>query len=77
MHDAGIEKVDALFVGNMLSPLIDGQNQLGTYFADWVGLWNQEAVKVEAACGSGAAALRAAMMAVARQTVGLALGVRR
>ena len=64
MHDAGVEKVDALFVGNMLSPLIDGQNQLGTYFADWIGLWHQEAVKVEAACGSGAAALRAGLMAV-------------
>ncbi|HTP01397.1 MAG TPA: thiolase domain-containing protein [Anaerolineales bacterium] len=64
MHDAGVESVDALFVGNMLSPLIDGQNQLGAYFADWVGLWQQEAVKVEAACGSGAAALRAALMAV-------------
>ena len=65
MQDAGVEKVDALFVGNMLSPLIDAQNQLGTYFADWIGLWHQEAVKVEAACGSGAAALRAGIMAVA------------
>src|SRR5512142_961342 len=65
MHDAGVERVDALFVGNMLSPLIDAQNQLGTYFADWIGLWHQEAVKVEAACGSGAAALRAGIMAVA------------
>ncbi len=65
MHDAGVERVDALFVGNMLSPLIDGQNQLGTYFSDWIGLWRQEAVKVEAACGSGAAALRAGIMAVA------------
>src|SRR5512140_1275723 len=64
MRDAGVEKVDALFVGNMLSPLIDSQNQLGAYFADWVGLWQQEAVKVEAACGSGAAALRAASMTV-------------
>ena len=41
MHDAGVEKVDALFVGNMLSPLVDGQNQLGAFFADWIGLWNQ------------------------------------
>jgi len=64
MQDAGMDKVDALFVGNMLSPLIDGQNQLGTYYADWIGLWKQEAVKVEAACASGAAALRAALMAV-------------
>ncbi len=77
MHDAGIEKVDALFVGNMLSPLIDAQNQLGAFFADWLGLWNQEAVKVEAACGSGAAALRAGIMAVASGEVesALVLGV--
>jgi len=65
MQDADVEKVDALFVGNMLSPLVSGQNQLGTYFSDWVGLWHQEAVKVEAACGSGGAALRAGLMAVA------------
>jgi acetyl-CoA C-acetyltransferase len=34
MQDAGLEKVDALFVGNMLSPLVDGQNQLGAFFLD-------------------------------------------
>ena len=64
MQDAGMEKVDALYVGNMLSPIIDSQNQLGAYFSDWIGLWKQESVKVEAACASGAAALRAALMAV-------------
>ncbi len=75
MQDAGVDKVEALFVGNMLSPLIDGQNQLGTFFADWVGLWHQEAVKVEAACGSGAAAFRAGLMAVASGDVESALVV--
>jgi acetyl-CoA C-acetyltransferase len=65
MQDAGMEKVDTLFVGNMLSPLVNGQNQLGTFFSDWIGLWGREAVKVEAACASGAAALRAGLMAVA------------
>jgi len=73
MQDAGAEKVDALFVGNMLSPLIDGQNQLGTYYADWIGLWKQEAVKVEAACASGAAALRAGLMAVSSGDIESAL----
>jgi len=34
LQDAGVEHVDALFVGNMLSPLIDGQNQLGTFCAE-------------------------------------------
>ncbi len=75
MQDAGIDKADALFVGNMLSPLINGQNQLGTFFADWIGMWGREAVKVEAACGSGAAALRAGLMAVASGEVESALVV--
>ena len=75
MQDAGVEKVDALFVGNMLSPLINGQNQLGAYLSDWIGLWKQEAVKIEAACGSGAAAFRAALMAVASGDIDSALVV--
>jgi acetyl-CoA C-acetyltransferase len=75
LHDAGIEKVDALFVGNMLSSTISGQNQLGTFFSDWIGLWGQEAVKVEAACASGAAALRAGLMAVASGDIDSALVV--
>ena len=73
MQDAGMSKVDALFVGNMLSPLISGQNQLGTFFADWIGLWHQESVKVEAACASGAAAFRAGLMAVAAGEIDSAL----
>jgi len=73
MQDAGLDKVDALFVGNMLSPIISGQNQLGTFFSDWIGLWGQESVKVEAACASGAAALRAGLMAVSAGDIDSAL----
>jgi acetyl-CoA C-acetyltransferase len=77
MQDAGLEQVEALYVGNMLSPLVSGQNQLGAFFGDWIGPWHKEAVKLEAACGSGAAAFRAALMAVASGDVdsALALGV--
>jgi len=75
MQDAGMEKVDSLFVGNMIAPIVSGQNQLGTFFADWIGLWKQEAVKIEAACASGAAAFRAALMAVASGDVESALVV--
>jgi acetyl-CoA C-acetyltransferase len=75
IQDAGMDKVDALFVGNMLSPTIDGQNQLGTFFSDWIGMWGHEAVKVEAACGSGAAAFRAGVMAVASGEIESALVV--
>ena len=75
MQDAGVEKVDSLFVGNMLAPMISGQNQLGAFFSDWIGLWKQEAVKIEAACGSGAAAFRSALMAVASGDIESALVV--
>jgi acetyl-CoA C-acetyltransferase len=75
MQDAALDKVEALFVGNMLSPLVDGQNQLGAFFSDWIGMWGHEAVKVEAACGSGAAAFRAGVMAVASGEIESALVV--
>lgn len=68
-----MDRVDALFVGNMLSPMVSGQNQLGTFFSDWIGLWEQESVKVEAACASGAAALRAGLMAVSAGDIDSAL----
>ena len=65
MQDAGIETADALYVGNMLSGELAGQEHLATLIADFVGLRGIEAAKIEAACASGAAALRVGMMAVA------------
>ncbi len=75
LNDAGIQRADALFVGNMLSPIISSQNQLGTHVADWIGMWGAEATKIEAACASGAAAFRAGLMAVASGDVESALVV--
>lgn len=75
LAEAGIKRADALFVGNMLSPLISSQNQLGTHISDWIGMWGAEAVKIEAACGSGAAAFRAGLTAVASADVESALVV--
>src|SRR5512142_2479686 len=65
MQDAGVETAGALYVGNMLSGQLVGQEHLGALIADFVGLRGVEAMKVEAACGSGAAALRVGLMAVA------------
>lgn len=65
LADAGRESVDGIFVGNMLSGILTNQENLGTLIADWAGLRGVEAVKIEAACGSGAAAIRMGMMAVA------------
>jgi acetyl-CoA C-acetyltransferase len=65
MADAGVEEVDALFVGNMLSGNLLDQEHLATLVADVCGLHGVEAAKVEAACASGGAALRLGAMAVA------------
>ncbi len=75
LDDAGRERVDGLFVGNMLSGPLNRQENLGALIADWVGLRGIEAVKVEAACGSGAAAVRAGLLAVASGALDSALVV--
>jgi acetyl-CoA C-acetyltransferase len=63
--DAGVAQADALYVGNMLSGELAGQEHLGALVADFAGLRGIEAVKIEAACGSGAAALRIGYVTVA------------
>ncbi len=77
MHDANIERADALYVGNMLSGEISGQAHLGALLADFAGLRGIEAVKVEAACASGSAAFRHAYIGVASglQNITIAVGV--
>ena len=65
MADAGVGNADALYVGNMLSGELEGQEHLGALVADFAGLRGIEAFKIEAACGSGAAALRMGYIAVA------------
>ncbi len=66
LADAGCtpREVDGLFVGNMLSGILNEQENLATLIADWCGLSGIEAVKIEAACGSGAAAVHMGVMAV-------------
>lgn len=65
LHDAGREKVDGIMVGNMMSGMVSRQENLGALLADWSGLRGIEAFKVEAACGSGAAAVHLGIMAIA------------
>jgi acetyl-CoA C-acetyltransferase len=75
LTDAGRESVDGLFIGNMLSGQLNRQENLGAMLADWAGLWGVEAVKVEAACGSGGAAIRQAVLAVASGVMECAIAV--
>jgi acetyl-CoA C-acetyltransferase len=64
-QDANVERVDAIYVGNMLSGEITGQDHLGALVADFMGQSGTEAMNIEAACASGSAALRIGTMAVA------------
>ncbi len=65
MKDAHVDFAEALYIGNMLSGELTGQENLGALIADQVGLAGIEALKVEAACGGGGAALHVGYLAVA------------
>lgn len=65
MQDANVAEVDALYVGNMLSGELVAQQHLGALIADWSGIGTIEALRVEAADASGAAAMRMGYLAVA------------
>jgi acetyl-CoA C-acetyltransferase len=64
LQDARRETADGLYIGNMMSGIINSQNNLAPLVAHWSGL-KIPAIKVEAACGSGGAALRSGLMAIA------------
>ncbi|HVO41835.1 MAG TPA: beta-ketoacyl synthase N-terminal-like domain-containing protein, partial [Aggregatilineales bacterium] len=72
--DAGIERrPDALYVSNMISGQISQQMHLGAQIADFCGYKGIEAYTIEAACASGAAAVRAGMFAIASGAADLVL----
>jgi acetyl-CoA C-acetyltransferase len=75
MRDAGVDRIDAVFVGNMLSGQVARQENVGALVADWMGQRGAEGFKVEAACASGAAAFRAAYLAVASGALDAVLAV--
>lgn len=75
MDDAQLDGVDALYAGNMLSGMLSGQENLGALLAEYAGMPGIEAVKVEAACGSAAAAFRQAVLAVGSGAVDSAVAV--
>lgn len=75
MDNAATTEVDALYVGNMLAGELSRQDHLGALVADFAGLRGIDAVTVEAAEASGAAALRQAILAVKSGMAQTALAV--
>ncbi len=57
--DAG--RIQALFVGNMLSGMLGGQEHLGAFFAEELGFSRAAAIKIEGACASGGLAIHSAV----------------
>ena len=65
VDDAGIDHLDALYVGCMSGGLFMGQEHLGALLADQLGMGPIPGTRVESACASGGVAFRQAYLAVA------------
>ncbi|MBI2465381.1 thiolase domain-containing protein [Candidatus Shapirobacteria bacterium] len=65
IEDSGLDtkKIDAVFVANMLSSKLDGQDHLGAVVATLLGL-SVSAVRIEGACASGGLAVHQAVAAI-------------
>ncbi len=75
LHEAGHMRPQMVFVANMVAARLSHQAHLGTLVADFAGLTPAEAVTVEAAGASGAAALRQAFLALRAGAANVALVV--
>ena len=65
IRDAGVDHVDAMYVGCMSGGLFVGQEHLGALLADQLGLGPIPGTRVESACASGGLSFRQAYLAVA------------
>jgi acetyl-CoA C-acetyltransferase len=65
IKDAGVDRVDSMYVGCMSGGLFVGQEHIGALMADYLGQGSIPATRVESACASGAVALRTGWLDVA------------
>jgi len=65
IDNAGVDHVDSMYVGCMSGGLFTGQEHIGALMADYLGQCPVPATRVESACASGGAAVRAGFMEVA------------
>ncbi len=65
IDDAGVDRLDSLYVGCMTSGLFVGQEHIGALMADYLGRTPLPATRVESACASGGMAVRQAYMEIA------------
>ncbi len=65
LDDAGVDKIDSMYVGSMSSGLFVGQEHIASLLADYLGQTPVPSARVETACASGGLALRLGFMEVA------------
>ena len=65
MKDAGVDRIDSMYVGSMSSGLFTGQEHIASLLADYLGQTPVPATRVETACASGGLAFRLGLMEVA------------
>ena len=65
INDAGVDRLDSMYVGCMSGGLFVGQEHLGSLLADYLGVTPIPATRVESACASGGMAFRSAFIEVA------------
>jgi acetyl-CoA C-acetyltransferase len=65
IRDAGIDRLEGMYVGCMSSGLLVEQEHLASLLADYLGVSPVAAVRVESACASGGLAFRSAFFEVA------------
>jgi acetyl-CoA C-acetyltransferase len=65
MKDAGVDKVDSMYVGCMSSGLFTGQEHIASLLSDYMGFTPIPAARVESACASGGVAFRQGFIDVA------------
>lgn len=65
IDDAGVDRIDGMYVGCMSSGLFAGQEHIGSLLADYLGQRHLPATRVESACASGGAAVKMAALEVA------------
>ncbi|MCP4569631.1 MAG: thiolase domain-containing protein, partial [FCB group bacterium] len=65
LDDAGLDRLDSMYVGNMSAGLFVGQEHIGALMSDYLGVNPIPATRVESACASGGAAVRQAFIEVA------------
>jgi acetyl-CoA C-acetyltransferase len=65
IDNAGVDKIEAIFVGCMTGGMFTQQEHIGAMVADYLGVAPIPATRTESACASAGTAFRAGLMAVA------------